>query len=179
MDEINQMTIQFLVKKKEEKVKSKKPSKKEIKFYKKRMMNLLREYLYNEEMDLMNDVKQSLDSYIMNSIQYFQLMDKTELYQKEYENLEEEKEENILEKIKNHYPFEEEEVCIPFFPEEKKIKTMDHYVNKIYNTEEEEFFFPQMKKINIRSKDFREKGIHKKKNILNTYENNTEKNKPP
>ena len=89
MDEINQMTIQFLVKKKKEKTEEiKKPSKKEIQFYKKRMMNLLKEYLYNPEMELTNDMKQSLDFFILNSIQYFQMLDLTELYQKEYENLE-------------------------------------------------------------------------------------------
>ena len=58
----------------------------------------------------------------MNSIHYFQMIDKSELYQKDYLDLEEEYEEKI-EDIKTYIPFQKEEIVVPYI-EKKEIKTI-------------------------------------------------------
>jgi len=53
---------------------------------------------------------------------------------------------------------------------------MDHYVKRIITKEEVETFYPHKKKANIKTKDFKNKGIVKKKNIVNTYDNTSKEN---
>ena len=135
-------------------------------------MYLLKQYVNNEEIDMFQDVQHSLDSFLLTSISYFKTIDKTEIFQKDYLELDKEILEEEME-IKTYYPFQEEEVIIPYFSfiEKPEIKTMDHYVKRIITKEEIETFYPVKKKANIKSKDFKNKGIIKKKNIVNTYEN--------
>ena len=175
MNEIEKITMDCMIKKKS--VTSKnivKPNPKDVKFYRKRIMYLLKQYVNNEDIVMFQDVEHSLDSFLLTSIAYFKTIDKTEIFQKDYldlvtEVLEEDKE------IKTYYPFQDEEVIVPCFSfiEKPEIKTMDHYVKRIITKEEIETFYPIKKKANIKSKDFKNKGIIKKKNIVNTYENAT------
>ena len=177
MNEIEKITMDCMIKKKS--VTSKnivKPNPKDVKFYKKRIMYLLKQYVNNEDIDMFQDVEHSLDSFLLTSISYFKTIDKTEIFQKDYLDLETEVLEEDTE-IKTYYPFQEEEVVVPYFSfiEKPEIKTMDHYVKRIITKEEIETFYPVKKKANIKSKDFKNKGIVKKKNIVNTYENTSEK----
>ena len=170
MNEIEKITIDCMIKKKS--VTSNdiiKPNLKDVKFYRKRIIYLLKQYINCEEMDIFQDVKHSLDSFLLTSISYFKTIDKTEVYQKDYLELEEEPQEDI----KTYYPFCDESIIAPncIFIEKPEIKTMDHYVKRIITKEEIETFYPCKKKANIKSKDFKNKGIIKKKNIMNTYEN--------
>lgn len=176
MNEIEKITMDCMIKKKS--VSSKnivKPNPKEVKFYRKRILHLLKQYVNNEEIDMFQDVKHSMDSFLLTSISYFKTIDKTEIFQKDYLEFEKEDKDESDEEIKTYYPFQEEEVVVPCFSfiEKPEIKTMDHYVKRIKTKEEIETFYPVKKKANIKSKDFKNKGIVKKKNIVNTYENNT------
>ena len=175
MNEIEKITMDCMIKKKS--VVSKnivKPNPKDVKFYRKRILHLLKQYVNNEDIDMFQDVEHSIDSFLLTSISYFKTIDKTEIFQKDYLDLEKEEIEEE-EEIKTYYPFQEEEVIVPCFSfiEKPEIKTMDHYVKRIITKEEIETFYPHKKKANIKSKDFKNKGIVKKKNIVNTYENTT------
>jgi len=175
MNDIEKITMDCMIKKKS--VTSKnivKPNPKDVKFYRKRIMYLLKQYVNNEDIDMFQDVQHSLDSFLLTSISYFKTIDKTEIFQKDYLELEKEVLEEDTE-IKTYYPFQEEAVVVPYFVEKPEIKTMDHYVKRIITKEEIETFYPVKKKANIKSKDFKNKGIVKKKNIVNTYENTSEK----
>jgi hypothetical protein len=173
MDEIEKITLNCMIRKKPVKNTVLKASSKDIKFYRKRIMNLLKQYLNNElPTDLFMDTEKSIHSFVLNSIHYFQMIDKSELYQKDYLDLEEEYEEKI-EDIKTYIPFQEEEIVVPYI-EKKEVKTMDFYVKRNKIKEEEPFFIPIQKKVNIKSKELKKKGICKKKNIINTYEDKTE-----
>ena len=180
MNEIEQITLNCMInnpmlKKNMIKKPVLKANAKDIKFYRKRIMNLLKQYTSNDlPEDLFLDVEKSLDSFVLNSIHYFQMIDKSELYQKDYLDLHEEETDDILENIKTYVPFQEEEVIVPYIKKEE-VKTMDYYVKKNKIKEEEQpFFFPIEKKVNIKSKELKKKGICKKKNILNKYEDNKE-----
>jgi hypothetical protein len=178
MNEIEKITMDCMIKKKS--VSSKnivKPNPKDVRFYRKRIQFLLKQYINDENIDIFQGVKHSLDSFLLTSISYFKTIDKTEIFQKDYLELELELEKEELEEdieIKTYYPFQEEEVIIPCFSfkEKPEIKTMDHYVKRIITKEEIETFYPHKKKANIKSKDFKNKGIIKK-NIVNTYDNGT------
>ena len=85
MNEIEKITIDCMIKKKS--VTSNdiiKPNLKDVKFYRKRIIYLLKQYINCEEMDIFQDVKHSLDSFLLTSISYFKTIDKTEVYQKDY-----------------------------------------------------------------------------------------------
>ena len=175
MNDIEKITMDCMIKKKS--VSSKnivKPNPKDIRFYRKRIMFLLKQYINDENVDIFQDVKHSLDSFLLTSISYFKTIDKTEIFQKDYLELEKDLPEEDIE-IKTHYPFQQEEVIIPgfSFKEKQEIKTMDHYVKRIITKEEIDIFYPHKKKANIKSKDFKNKGVIKKKNIMNTYDNGT------
>lgn len=177
MNDIEKITMDCMIKKKSASSKNiVKPNPKDVKFYRKRIMYLLKQYVNNEDINMFQDVEHSLDSFLLTSIAYFKTIDKTEIFQKDYLELENE----VLkesEEIKTYYPFQEEKVVVPYFSftEKPEIKTMDHYVKRIITKEEVETFYPIKKKANIKSKDFKNKGIVKKKNIVNTYENATKK----
>lgn len=178
MNEIEQITIDCMIRKKS--VSSKniiKPNLKDVKFYKKRIVNLLKQYINNEKVDIFQDVEHSIDAFLLTTISYFKTIDKTEIFQKDYLDLEDLDEIEKEEEIKTYYPFQEEKVVVPnFFTEKPEIKTMDHYVKRIITKEEVETFYPHKKKANIKTKDFKNKGIVKKKNIVNTYEHKSKEN---
>ena len=174
MNEIEKITLNCMINKPMLKKTILKANAKDIKFYRKRIMNLLKQYMSNElPEDLFMDVEKSIDSFVLNSIYYFQMIDKSELYQNDYLDLQEKEREDILENIKTYIPFQEEEIIIPYIKKEE-VKTMDYYVKKNKIKEEEKQFFPIEKKVNIKSKDLKKKGICKKKNIMNKYEDNKE-----
>ena len=174
MNEIEKITLNCMIRKKPLTKPILKANVKDIKFYRKRLMNLLKQYMSNElPEDLFMDVEKSIDSFVLNSIYYFQMIDKSELYKKDYLDLQEKETDDILENIKTYIPFQEEEVIIPYIKKEE-VKTMDYYVKKNKIKEEEKQFFPIEKKVNIKSKDLKKKGICKKKNIMNKYEDNKE-----
>ena len=101
------------------------------------------------------------------------MIDKTELFQKELEGLDlddtkMEKEYLSLEEIDKNL-FLEENIEIP---------TMDKHVKIISTPIKETIIYPLKKKVNIKTKEFKTKGIlSKKKNILSTYEDQEETNK--
>ena len=59
--------------------------KKEVEFYKKRIFQLCKDMLRNKETP--PTVKDSFDYFCVNAIEYFKMMDKTEIIQKEYKTL--------------------------------------------------------------------------------------------
>jgi len=175
MNDIEKITLNCMINKPLFKKKTiLKANTKDIKFYKKRISNLLKQYMNNElPEDLFLDVENSIDSFVLNSIYYFQMIDKSELYQKDYLDVHEEEIDDILKNIKTYVPFQEEEIIIPYI-KNKEVKTMDYYVKKNKIKEEEKLFFPIEKKVNIKSKELKKKGICKKNNIMNKYEDNKE-----
>jgi len=155
---------------------SKKMDKKEIIFYRKRINNLTKTFLYtNNEVDgLLPDVKYAFDNYVKACIHSFKVSDNNDIIQSEFEITDnvEKKEYNLEMEEKK----EEEKKDIDKLFARSTIKiinpTLDNFIT-IKNTQpKEEIILPKQKEINLNDDNLKNKGISKKKNITNIYENN-------
>ena len=136
----------------------------EKKFYKKRILDLTKKLFRNEIEDL--QLKNVFNGYIKSCCNYLKLQDKKDIIQENYSEEEEMVNEDILDQI--------EEVgynnCDYLILKEKETKkiTMDNFIIK--NEKKPSVILPEKKKYNLKSKDLKTKGIEKKKNINNKYE---------
>jgi hypothetical protein len=182
---VNQVTLDCLLNKemfnkhiKNQKAKS--INKEERKFYKKRIYNLFKELLITKEepKDLLPDVKYAYDNFIHSCIHYFKTIDNNDLNQEEYKNLYEEPDiSNIPELNDNNLKTEEE--ANKLLMRSIKITTppLDKFVKRKTTKVEEQIIMPKQKEINLNDPELKLKGINKKKNITNKYDeiNNSKK----
>ena len=175
---INQITLDCLLNRTQyEKYLSKqllnKINEKDRLFYRKRTLNLTKELLKgDEDLFVSPDVKYAFECYIKTCIRYFRVLDKSDLIQEEYKSL------NLASKMSD----EEEEIKqsldeldeilftrkINFNPNNG---TLDNFVEIISLVQEDMVVIPppQQRKINLKDPILRNKGIRKKKNIENKY----------
>jgi hypothetical protein len=151
-------------------------NKKDKKFYKKRIFNLVKEILITKEEppDLFPDVKYTFDNFVDSCIQYFKSKDNNDIIQSEYKNIEEN---NIISEL-----LESNVDDCDYISEEankllmRSIKitnpSLDNFVTKKYTKPQSEVILPKQKDINLKDPDLKNKGIRKKKNIINKYDEN-------
>lgn len=136
----------------------------EKKFYKKRILDLTKKLFRNEIEDI--QLKNVFNGYIKSCCNYLKFQDKKDIIQDNYSDHEKESEKNMLDQI--------EEVgynnCDYLIMKEKETKkiTMDNFIIK--NEKKPNVILPEKKIYNLKSKDLKTKGIEKKKNINNKYE---------
>lgn len=140
-------------------------------FYRKRILQLSKDMLMNTPPDtLPSDVLFAFENFIKMCIPYFKNVDKTDIIQNEYDN-------DLLNIISNT-----DEGTIDTYDVElsnklmmRSIKmernTLDKFV-KFKTLVKEPMIIPVQKEINLKDPSLRNKGIVKKKNIENKYENN-------
>ena len=182
---VNQVTLDCLLNKEMfnkhvKNQKSKSINKEERKFYKKRIYNLFKELLITKEEpeDLLPDVKYAYDNFIHSCIHYFKTIDNNDLNQEEYKNLTDEPDiSNIPELNDNNLKTEEE--ANKLLMRSIKITTppLDKFVKRKTTKVEEQIIMPKQKEINLNDPELKLKGINKKKNITNKYDeiNNSKK----
>jgi len=182
---VNQVTLDCLLNKEMfnkhvKNQKSKSINKEERKFYKKRIYNLFKELLITKEEpeDLLPDVKYAYDNFIHSCIHYFKTIDNNDLNQEEYKNLNEEPDiSNIQELDDDNLKTEEE--ANKLLMRSIKITTppLDKFVKRKTTKVEEKLIIPKQKEINLNDPELKLKGINKKKNITNKYDeiNNSKK----
>jgi hypothetical protein len=182
---INQVTLDCLLNKEMfnkhvKNQKSKSINKEERKFYKKRIYNLFKELLITKEEpeDLLPDVKYAYDNFIHSCIHYFKTIDNNDLNQEEYKNLYEEPDINNIPKL-NDDNLKTEEEANKLLMRSIKIITppLDKFVKRRTTKVEEQIIMPKQKEINLNDPELKLKGINKKKNITNKYDeiNNSKK----
>jgi hypothetical protein len=172
---VNQITLDCLLNRTQyEKYLSKqllnKNSEKDRLFYRKRALNLTKELLKgDEDVFVSPDVKYAFECYIKTCIRYFRVMDKSDLIQEEYQSLELNKKESEEASTESSGLKVLDEIIM------RKINlknngTLDNFVEiKSLRTEDEVIPLPQQKKFNLKDPILRNKGIGKKKNIDNKY----------
>lgn len=172
---VNQITLDCLLNRTQyEKYLSKqllnKNSEKDRLFYRKRALNLTKELLKgDEDVFVSPDVKYAFECYIKTCIRYFRVMDKSDLIQEEYQSLELNKKESEEASTESSGLKVLDEIIM------RKINlknngTLDNFVEiKSLRTEDEVIALPQQKKFNLKDPILRNKGIGKKKNIDNKY----------
>ena len=186
---INQITIDCLINKDmyDNMVNSsevKKDNLKEMKFYRKRIYDLVKRLLISKEdrESVTPDVNYAFSNFVKISINYFKIVDKQDILQKDYEELETAANNNNNNKINE----DEEELNTNYdtyimkkitMPEEKlKVSSMDNFVIRKQAEEiEETIIYPQKREFNLKDETLKNKGIKKKdtkekKNINNKYD---------
>ena len=155
----------------------KKINKKDKKFYRKRICNLTKELLTNDEMIVNADIKKQFDEYTQTCIDYFKTLDNNDIIQNDYnlmnsDNINHNQSNIISENILMKSQEDANNLLIRSI---NINNSLDNFVikNKI-KIKKNEIILPKQKNINLRDPGLKKKGIKissKKKNIRNNYEN--------
>ena len=183
---INQITLDCLINKEmyDNMVNSsevKKDNLKEMKFYRKRIYDLVKRLLISkDERDSVTpDVNYAFSNFVKTSISYFKIIDKQDILQKDYEGLEEQEKNTFVEKdeeeLNNNYDtYIMKKITMP--EEKTKMTSMDNFVIRKQSEEiKETIIYPQKREFNLKDESLKNKGIKKKeskekKNINNKYD---------
>lgn len=181
---VNQVTLECLMNKDTYKkyVATKKKSvvnKKDQKFYRRRILSLTKELLYPEETTptknptnpttTMNDpnIVGLFQIYSKACIEYFKSLDKNDIIQDDYSTLTHETTEMSPEDIKTQSEIDQQFMRSIHV---KEATTLDKFVKRSTTAPKEDPILPKQKDINLRDPVLKNKGIRKKKNITNKYE---------
>ena len=181
---VNQVTLECLMNKDTYKkyVATKKKNvvnKKDQKFYRRRILSLTKELLYPEEATTtstatkptatINDpnVVGLFQIYSKACIEYFKTLDKNDIIQEDYSTLTTETNEMSVEDIKTQAEIDQ---LFMRSIHVKEAPTLDKFVKRSTTAPKEEPILPKQKDINLRDPALKNKGIRKKKNITNKYE---------
>jgi hypothetical protein len=159
-------------------------SKKDKKFYKKRIHNLTKSLLNNELPSVIfPEVLCAFDNYIKTCIKYFKVLDTTDIIQQEYigmdvecDNDNDNVSNNIVMKTDNNNNNNNNNNNInSLMMRSIKItepNALEKLVKRTITKKEVEPIIPQQKDINLKDPVLKNKGICKKKNITNKYDEN-------
>jgi hypothetical protein len=186
---VNQVTLECLMNKDTYKkyVATKKKSvvnKKDQKFYRRRILSLTKELLYPEEVaekpttttpptttptTTTNDpnIVGLFQIYSKACIEYFKTLDKNDIIQEDYSSLTPETAEMSAEDIKTQAEIDQQFMRSIHV---KEPTTLDKFVKRSTTAPKEAPILPKQKDINLRDPALKNKGIRKKKNITNKYE---------
>lgn len=144
-------------------------------FYRKRIINMVRNLLMNETNDIPQDIQRSFNYYIKQSIEYFKLIDLTDTIQETHTiydtttNGDDNSLETLFSIIEPESIPETDINHIIMKSPKIKENTLDTFIKRnkcVENTN----VFPSQKIINLKNPAFKNKGICKKKYLNNTYE---------
>ena len=190
---INQVTLDCLLNKKmfNNHIRSQKCrqlNKEDQIFYKKRIINLLKEMLSEKcDNELSPEVKYTYNNFLNATINYFKTIDNNEVIQTEYNSINNDND-NVNNNLLNDNNSFSQDLSSNNITADtflmRKIKsdnhTLDKYVTKIKIKKTDDIIIlPKQKEINLKDPKFKSKGL-KKKNIDNLYEDtetNTQNNK--
>ena len=185
---VNQVTLDCLLNKemfskhvKNQKIKS--LNKQERKFYKKRIFKLLKEILTgNQPNDLLPDVKYAYENFVNSCVNFFKTIDNNDLNQEEYKEFQNNNHEsNIINESNEHLEsdniFSKNDEADKLLMRSIKIDnhSLDKYVKRKSTNVKENIIMPLQKNINLQDPELKIKGLNKKNNINNLYEDSSKK----
>jgi hypothetical protein len=151
-------------------------NKKDQKFYRRRILSLTKELLYPEEAATPTTTTKTTNDpnivglfqiYSKACIEYFKTLDKNDIIQEDYSSLTTETAEMSAEDIKTQAEIDQ---LFMRSIHVKEATTLDKFVKRSTTAPKEEPILPKQKDINLRDPALKNKGIRKKKNITNKYE---------
>ena len=150
---------------------------KDKRFYKKRIFDLTKRLLNNEKPETMYpDVGSAFDSYIRVCIEYFKVLDRSDIIQEDYIGVED----GIL----NNKPMDpsynavEESMLMMRSIKITEPNALEKLVKRTTHKLEKKAIIPLQKDINLKDPNLKNKGICKKNNISNKYEDKTDTTPP-
>ena len=180
-DYVHQITLEYLTnnphyKNHLEHTKIKISNRKDKKFYRKRILNLTKDLLLFKETDnpILSDVKHNFEQYVKCCIEYFKTSDRSDIIQEDYDESGIEtglKElDEILESSSILENPNENDIFMRSIHIQPQLPTLDKFVIKTVVKKSNLPIIPQQKEINLKEPYLKNKGICKKKNITNNYE---------
>ena len=178
---LNQASLDYLINTKQYKIQlttalNTKINKKDKRFYRRRILNLTKELLSKEESEIVvsPDIKYAFDNLVKTCVHYFKILDRNDIIQEDYNEFDDEvKEDKEISESEQFLKEENEKLLM------RSIKMPNHSLDnfiKIKMTKNiEELIIPQQKEINLKDPTLKIKGITKKKNIINNYDEDTKK----
>lgn len=159
---VNQITLDCLLNKETMgqhvmKQREKQINKQELQFYRKRIFNLFKEIISNNQPeDLSPDVKYAYGTFIKSSIDYFKTVDNNDLLQEEYKDMEfppdissepvatsDEADKLLMRSVKMDVP------------------TLDKYVKRTSHKKETHIVLPRQREVDIMNPELKDKGLKK------------------
>jgi len=151
----------------------KQQNKEDIKFYRKRACNLFKEMINrNDPEDLLPDVKYAYDNFINSTIHYFKTIDRNDIIQSEYKDVDIPLQvcSSEVPDLSGNFSSSIEADKLLLRSVKIDIPTLDKYVTRtrVYR-KKETIIFPKQREINLNEPELKNKGL-KKNNITNIYE---------
>jgi len=151
---------------------------KDVKFYRKRIYDLTKQLIQDEEPDsLFPDIKKSFHLYVNNCIDYFKILDKTDIIQEDYQLFDVVNNMNTADEINTNVTeknMDDQALSMMRSIKIREPTSLEKIVKRTSTKPPAVIILPQKKEINLKNPELKNKGIRKKKNINNNYE---EKNK--
>jgi len=152
-------------------------NKKDKKFYKKRIYDLTKQLLSNEQPPtLFPDVRNTFDNYIKTCISYFKIIDTSDIIQEDYDDLlgsiSNATGVDNIDNIDNIANIDEVNKLMMRSIKIMEPNALEKLVKRTITKKEIEPIIPQQKDINLKDPILKNKGIRKKKNITNKYDEN-------
>ena len=145
-------------------------SKKDRKFYRKRILNLTRELFLSS--DACNpDINEAFMNYVYHCVEHFKNTDTNDILQGEYADLDADMDADL--DADADADDECESINIYNSSIMRKIvkpNTLDNFIIRNVIKKKESEYLPLQKEINLKDPQLKVKGIVKKKNLINTYE---------
>ena len=155
-----------------------KVNKSDRKFYKKRIYDLTKQLLNNEQVseNMFPDVTNGFQYYIKACIDYFKTLDKTDILQEDYQSIEDSLNIDRNNEINVDYVSTAQEANQLMMRSIKiqEPNSLEKLVKRTQTKYVKQMILPREKDINLKDPILKNKGIREKKNITNKYE---EKNK--
>jgi hypothetical protein len=153
---------------------NKKINKKDKRFYRRRILNLTKELLSKEDSEIVvsPDIKYAFDNLVKTCVHYFKILDRNDIIQEDYNEFDDEiKEEKEISETEKFLKEENEKLLM------RSVKmsnnSLDNFIKIKMTKSVEEIIIPQQKEINLKDPILKIKGINKKKNIINNYDEDT------
>ena len=150
-------------------------SRKDKKFYRRRILNLTKRLLNNEKPETMfPDVTSAFEYYSKICVEYFKVLDKTDIIQEDYTDLSS----NSVNEIKNDFLSESSIDADNLMMRSIKIQepnALEKLVKRKSTKIKKQPIIPLQKNINLKDPYLKNKGICKKNNIDNKYEQISQK----
>jgi len=152
-------------------------NKKDKKFYRKRIYDvtkkLLNPELYpNEKMNITTDLQYKFETYISSCIEYFKMLDTSDILQEDYKDFLEIDEKNEI-MIDENATIDNADQLMMRSIKIQEPNSLEKFVKRKIMKPLRKEIPPQQKDVNLKDPVLKNKGIRKKKNITNTYD------KPP
>jgi len=131
-------------------------------FYKKRINNLTRNLMDNKKEIYPNNINKAFENYIKEAIEYFKLLDESDLIQEDYIGLQLLEELGLEEEVvEKNIIINNEEIIKSFsLPKNTQTSTLDNFI-KVKKTQEDQPIvkLPTQREINLSDHQFKTKGI--------------------